>query len=183
MWNQSGVWAQVSNYQRQQRADTDPGFALATAGREVIHSFQFAEHLAAASTEMILFMTLNSFIFLQVSLCIMRAVENWLIQNIQMIKIPYPCITLRPSFPTPLSLGKLLGHAYFSLLFKYTLASSFTQAKHHSQLWEHAGHIKHFIFIPSSSLQSPEPNRAVTIPIFYTLLLCAYWHDLLDFLF
>lgn len=117
MWNHSGVWAQVSNYQRQQRADTDPRFGLATAGRKVIHSFQFVEHLAAASTEMILFMTLNSFIFSQVSLCIMRAVENWFMQSIPIIKIPYPCITLRPSFPTPLGMGKLLGHTYFFSLF------------------------------------------------------------------
>lgn len=136
MWNQSGVWAQVSNYQRQQRANTDPGFGLATAGRKVIHSFQFVKHLAVASTKMILFMTLNSFMFSQVSLCITRTVENWFIQKIPMIKIPYPArITLKPSFPTP-GLGKILVHTFFfslsfffSFSLKYTLASLFTQTK------------------------------------------------------
>ena len=137
------------------------------------HSFHFVKHLVVGSTKMILFMTLNSFVFSQVSLCIIRTVKNWFIQNIAMIKIPYPaCITLNSVFPYSSWLGEAFrSHLLFLFLKKYILASLLTQDKQLSQLGEYAGHTKHFY----SSLLSPESswtNRAVMIAIFYTPAIC-----------
>lgn len=97
-----------------QRANTDPGFGLATPGRKVIQSFQSVKHLAIVSTKIILFMILKSFMLSQVSLCIIRTTDNWFIQNIPMTKILYPVhITLNPSFPIPPGLRKLSSLFFF----------------------------------------------------------------------
>lgn len=131
MWSQSGVWAPVSNYQKQQRANTDPGFALATAGRKVLQHVQTINHLIP---KLFLLITPHSLRFVQVSLCIFWTRENWLVQITPPIKIPYPA----SNFLTHLFLLPVWGRfspplpPFFFLLPESTwatFASLFTQAK------------------------------------------------------
>lgn len=146
MWSQSEVWAQVSNYQKQQRANTDPGFALATAGRKVLQHVQIIKHLI---TKLFLLKTPNSLRFAQTSLCNFWIFENCLVQTTPTIKIPYPASNFL------MHLFLLLVWGSFSPPSPFFFSSLRVHGLHlHpclpklNELREHTRYTWHFIFTP-----------------------------------